>query len=109
MTHLSPSGCRRGGRSNRVEAANYAEITSGPCDGNSALDVDSWIRFVRDKNRVKEHVTHTDIAPHWCPIDGISIPYDGVHEVNETTKCRPNHVHTCPHMPRVQMPIYGND
>ena len=51
----------------------------------------------------------TDIAPHWCPIDGIIVPYNGVHELNEATKCRPNHVRACPHVHRVQMPIEGDE
>ena len=51
---------------------------------------------------------HTDIAPNWCPIDDIPSPYNGVHEVKETTKSGPDHVHACAHLPRVQMPIYGD-
>jgi hypothetical protein len=29
--------------------------------------------------------------------------------VNETSECRPNHVHARPHIPRLQMPRQGND
>ena len=52
-----------------------------------------------------------DIAPHRSPIDGITVPQNRVHEVNEATEGRPNHVHACPHVhtPGREMPPEGND
>ena len=52
---------------------------------------------------------HTDIAPHGCPIDGIPVPYNGTHKVDEATNRGPNHEHACAHIPRLQMPIQGDD
>ena len=63
------------------------------------------VELVRDGNRVEVCAcARTNVTPHWCPIDGIPAPHDGIHEVNEASKCCPNHVHACPNIPRLQMP-----
>jgi len=69
-------------------------------------------RFPRYKDRYRttgEVGEHTDITPHWCPIHNIPAPYNGVYEVGETSKGRPNHVQTSPHILSLQMPGQGNE
>jgi len=76
----------------------------------------TWMRtaeesgFLRGKNRITEEMRkRTDIAPHWCPIRSIPAPYNGVYEVGETSKGRPNHVQTSPHILGLQMPGQGDE
>jgi len=86
-TFLGSSGSHGGGGSDVVQTANDAETARGPGNHDGDLDADS------------------DIAPRWRPINGISVPYNGVHEMNEAGERRPNHVHASPHIPRLQVPI----
>jgi len=52
---------------------------------------------------------HTDITPHWRPICNIPAPYDGVDEVGETSKGRPDQVQASPRILSLQMPGQGNE
>lgn len=90
-TFLVPSGCDGGRGSDVVEAADDAQPASRPRDGKSELNANS------------------DITPHRGPIDSVPTPQNRVDEVNEATEGGPNHVHTRPHIPRLEMPPQGND
>jgi len=70
-------------------------------------------KFPRDKDRYRttgEGVgEHTDITPHWRPIRSIPAPYNGVYEVGETSKCRPDQVQASPRILSLQMPGQRNE
>lgn len=60
-----------------METTNDTKNASGPRYADGKFDADGYI------------------APTWGPIDRIPVPHDGVHEVNETTECCPDHVGAC--------------
>ena len=93
-----------------VQTTGDAKTASGQRDTNTDYNTNGYTKSVRSESVVKEYV-HTDIAPHWRPIDNIPVPHNRVNKVNEASQCRPNHEHACPdlHVPRPQMPPQGND
>lgn len=42
----------------------------------------------------------TNIAPDWCMVDCIAIPYNGVDKLDEASRRYPHHEEACPNIPR---------
>ena len=81
-THLSLRLRHRGRGSDVVEAADNAETASGQCDGRTDQDAISWIRSVRDENRI-EAVANV-LMSHHTGAQLITFPLHTIEFTNRT-------------------------
>jgi hypothetical protein len=91
-----------------VNHNSTAFLCLGDCDGldacnmvKTAIDAEG---SCRDCDGKADNEFCTDIAPDWCPVNGVTVPDDGVDEKDKASQASPGHVKTCPSVPGFQMP-----